>query len=278
MTPSEAAAILGVGEDVAIDDLRRRYETLHNDYQIRLTNAPTAALKKTYQQKLQELVTAASALHPSFAAAVRNADLPSAEPTLDADEIMDNPPRRSSAPPDTRTGARSVAGSVPTPAAASGFPPSTMIAGTVAAVLAGALSLAVLKWTQAATETGKLRAAAVGLQASSDASARLIFNDRLRVQNLSKNSIRIVAAAFVYRDQSGVFKVAHSGNAGYPEWDIKPGATVQLDSEMGRGRVWDGPVTYYSLLLDYPAVEPVLRAGLWAEDIDRDKVIPLDLD
>ena len=55
MTRTEAAQLLGVTEDVSLDELQRRYESLHNDYRIRLTNAPTAGLRTTFEQKLQDL-------------------------------------------------------------------------------------------------------------------------------------------------------------------------------------------------------------------------------
>src|SRR5688572_757901 len=129
MTRTEAAAVLGVGEDVPIGDLRRRYETLHNDYQIRLTNAPTAALKKTYQQKMQELIEAASTLQPAFAATVEHSDLPSAEPLVDHDVAAAPLPKRP-AEPGTRQPPRAAA----VPAAAAGLPRSTMIAASIAAV------------------------------------------------------------------------------------------------------------------------------------------------
>ena len=48
---------------------------------------------------------------------------------------------------------------------------------------------------------------------------------------------------------------------------------------MARGRQWDGPVLYYSFLVEYPGIEAFLKAGIWAEDVDRlDKVVTIDLD
>jgi RNA-directed DNA polymerase len=39
---------------------------LYNDYQIRLTNAPTASLKRMYQKNLQELKAAVEVLAPGL--------------------------------------------------------------------------------------------------------------------------------------------------------------------------------------------------------------------
>jgi hypothetical protein len=44
--------------------VRRRYQKLYNDFQVRLTNAPTPALKKMYQKNIQDLRTACDVLCP----------------------------------------------------------------------------------------------------------------------------------------------------------------------------------------------------------------------
>lgn len=282
MTRSEAAAVLGVAEDVTAGDLRRQFEQLHNDFQVRLANAPTPALKKTYQQKLQEIVAAAGTLHPSFAAAAASADLPVAEPVIDGHDARRgaNTPVRteSSGPAPVRSG-----GGTPP----EGLPRSTRMAAIAAVVLAGALVVAGMQWAKAASRVARLEEqgstlveATKVLQASAEAQERLIYADRLRVQNLSTASATIIAASFVYRDAAGAMKVVHSGDAGlnYPKWEIRSGGVIQLDSEMGRGRLWDGPVTYYSFIVEYPGVEPFLMSGLWAQDVDRDKAVTLDLD
>ena len=55
MTPSQAAEILGVASGAPPADVRRQYQRLHNDLQIRMTNTPSPSLKRMYQKNLQEL-------------------------------------------------------------------------------------------------------------------------------------------------------------------------------------------------------------------------------
>src|SRR5262245_7574920 len=132
MTKSDAASILGLNDDASLADVRRRYQSLHTDYRIRLTNAPTPALKKTYQLKLQEVAEACEALHPGFMTEVTRDDLPSAEPIIaDASEHATSPSPRSYA------GTRGSSGSTTAP----GLPTSTIVASILAVVLASALSL-----------------------------------------------------------------------------------------------------------------------------------------
>jgi predicted component of type VI protein secretion system len=58
----DACELLGLPAGASAGDAGHRFRQLHNDYQIRLTNAPTAALKRLYQKNLQELKVAARLL------------------------------------------------------------------------------------------------------------------------------------------------------------------------------------------------------------------------
>jgi len=64
MTEAEAAEILGLWPGSPADEVVRRYQKLFNDFQIRITNAPTPALKKMYQKNIQDLRTAADIISP----------------------------------------------------------------------------------------------------------------------------------------------------------------------------------------------------------------------
>ena len=68
MTEAEAAEILGLWPGSPADEVKRRYQKLFNDFQIRITNAPTPALKKMYQKNIQDLRTAAEVISPGAVA------------------------------------------------------------------------------------------------------------------------------------------------------------------------------------------------------------------
>jgi len=63
---SAAAELLGVTPGAPPHEIRRKYQKIYNDYQIRLTNAPTASLKRMYQKNLQELKAAVEVLAPGL--------------------------------------------------------------------------------------------------------------------------------------------------------------------------------------------------------------------
>ncbi len=55
MQADQAHELLGLTADSRPDEIRDRFQELHSEDQVRLTNAPTPNLKKLYQEKLKEL-------------------------------------------------------------------------------------------------------------------------------------------------------------------------------------------------------------------------------
>jgi pSer/pThr/pTyr-binding forkhead associated (FHA) protein len=64
MTPAQAAELLGMAVGTPAADVRRQYQKLHNDHQVRMTNTPSPSLKRMYQKNLQELKLACEVLAP----------------------------------------------------------------------------------------------------------------------------------------------------------------------------------------------------------------------
>jgi predicted component of type VI protein secretion system len=64
MTPAQAAELLGVAAGAPAAEVRRQYQKLQNDLQVRMTNTPSPSLKRMYQKNLQELKMACDVLAP----------------------------------------------------------------------------------------------------------------------------------------------------------------------------------------------------------------------
>ena len=64
MSPSQAAELLGVAPGTPPAEVRRQYQRLHNDLQVRMTNTPSPSLRRMYQKNLQELKVACEVLAP----------------------------------------------------------------------------------------------------------------------------------------------------------------------------------------------------------------------
>ncbi len=80
MTKSEALTLLGLSESASLDEIKHKFSEVQNDYQMRLTNAPTPNLKKLYQKNLQELEGAKLVLMKGDSS--ENEALPSSEPSF----------------------------------------------------------------------------------------------------------------------------------------------------------------------------------------------------
>jgi hypothetical protein len=281
MTRTDAAALLGVSEQASPDEAARRYRELHNDLQVRLSYAPTPALRKTYQRNLQELQEAVELLAPGTGAL--SPDLPSPTPIQGIDDLR--PPAPAGRPP-------LASGALAQPPAQSGLPASTTRAlvgcALLAALVVYLLLVLLAQASRAAQSTqmaAKLQDAQQKAQRLEQTYASLEFGEQLRIKNGSKSPVKITAATITYRDESsGTLKTVHSynysrGDNDFPTWDISPGATITLDSKMQRGLAWNGKVVFYSLTIEYRNLQTLLEAGAWARDIDPfEKSLILNLD
>jgi negative regulator of sigma E activity len=268
MTHDEAQALLGFDGEASLSQVHQRYQTLYNEYQIRLTNAPTQSLRRTYQRALQDLREACELLAPGISA--RGEDLPASEPALQIE-----PTRFEPAQNETSSSER-----------AEPFPRSTILVGVIACILLAIATGVGLMWARersartaalvAATQHQQRVAQLESVVSRMDA---MFSEERLRVRNRSRETARILAAAVVYYGSDATLRVAHSGSYGYPTWELKPDDVAQIESGLGRGRDWDGRVLSYALLIEYPGAEPFVKTGVWAMDLDRlDKTLPLLLD
>lgn len=80
MNRADAAAILQISPTASAEEARRAYQELFTEHQVRLTNAPTPALRNLYQARLRELDEARDAMSSETSA--DDIDLPLAEPKL----------------------------------------------------------------------------------------------------------------------------------------------------------------------------------------------------
>lgn len=98
MNRTDAAAILGIDASASPEEAKRVYQELFTEHQVRLTNAPTPALRSLYQARLLELDDARDAL---LAGSMGDADsdLPTDQPSVPNYRSNEQPQRQSSPPP-----------------------------------------------------------------------------------------------------------------------------------------------------------------------------------
>lgn len=97
MNRTEAAALLNIDASASVDEARKAYQELFTEHQMRLTNAPTPALRNLYQARLRELDEARDVLlapPPDDA----TSDLPTDQPSI-PDRAEPERPRSPTPPP-----------------------------------------------------------------------------------------------------------------------------------------------------------------------------------
>lgn len=83
MTKKEALALLDLDLNASSHEIESTYRKQYNEYQIRITNAPTASQRTKFQEKLAELDTAYGVLKGDSSENIQN-ELPSVTPVASA--------------------------------------------------------------------------------------------------------------------------------------------------------------------------------------------------
>ena len=282
MIKSEAAEILNVPETACMDDVRNRFQEMYSDYQVRLTNAPTPALRKVYQRNLEQLRTAVETLFPGVVVAAPQ-DLPATEPVQSSrDETAPRPARSTTT---TRASARvPLAASETTRAAGS----KAFNLAVVAAGIFGAFALLFgILWSSATSDNKTLQsfltespdeqmayvAKNEKVYPSLAQTFALLQNGQFAVCNDSASPIVITWIIASYRGKDGAFHTFNSknypasdanGNPTFMRWSVgADGSRKSMTMSKGGELVWDGSVLAYSLGVLYDGQEYV-KGGTWS--------------
>jgi len=278
MTKTEAAEFLSLSETATADDVRSRFQELYSDYHIRLTNAPTATLKRVYQRNLEELRLACETFFPGMVFATPQ-DLPAAEPVHG---IPDIPVQRSSQS---------------TQSASTDLGPSKIdriessrhfnIAIVGASIIGAIAILFAVLWFRATQERKALDTFLVAdpdeqmaylnqhpkLAPQLLRTLSVLMNGKFAVCNDSSMPLDVDWVVASYRGDDGVLHTFNSKNYltmdsnGEPVWVkwhiIGNGGRQSLNLTKGSELVWDGSVVSYAIGLNYDGQEYV-RGGTWS--------------
>jgi hypothetical protein len=252
MTREEAADLLNVQVNASLDEVKKRYQDLFTDFQIRLTNAPTPNLKKTYQKNLQEFLDACTLMYPGLV--LETQDLPSSQPSNF--EIA--------SPVSTikkeKVGAASTRKHVPKAIQTeyTGFPISSFLILSAAILFAAMTAFVSLRWYRADVQEAKLEQTAQA-QAKALAEYEQLFkkglapfkNGKFSVCNDSSKEMKINALTVAYIDREGNLKGFNSTYYNWLSWVIPPGRSQNFEYVKGMETVWDGSVLFYTMYVNY---------------------------
>ncbi len=276
MTKEEAAQLLNVSVNAPQSEIQSKFQEMFNEYQIRLTNAPTPNLKKIYQNNLQELNTALSVLSGKSAAAV--SDLPSSSPTYKQVEHQ-----QAAAPPTPASEVKAATPHTNTPGKEKakekkGVPSSTITAIGVALVAIAGIVFLVIK-------TFEDKAAIAKLQLSADSVTTVLTqlsdyktkfdNQKFKIKNDGTTDLTVKLLFVTYRNEFNKLE----RKAYLPNQLIRKGSASDFKLVEGSRVVWDGSVISYTLVIDKPGTEDYINeANIYSLAMSEDKILHLDLD
>lgn len=284
---TSALATLDLPADAGPDQVRRRYQELFSDYQIRLTNAPTPDLKQRYQRRLDELAGAAAILLP--AASRDSADLPASQP-VDAPPAAaappaapEGPPAAASPPPAAPEPAAPEQAAQP-PAAAEpaagdgGLPRSTLAMAGVSLLLVLATVVFTFLYLGAARVENGLRQqleesrrelgamyeripqASNAVETLQGGTAARLENHEMKICNLGSRELVVDWVHATWVGPDGRFQGYNSALFNYPTWPVAAGGTLKFNEVIGDEVLWDGRAVFFSASLRYGG-EEYFRSG-----------------
>lgn len=298
---SSGLALLELSPGASQAEIQRKFQEFYSDFQIRLTNAPTADLKNKYQQKLDELQAVRDQLLAPEAG--DQMDLPSAEPVHGGDaggassdaesappiEILDIPkapqrapkgaaekkerkPTKSKKEKPPKSGAAKEAGGLPRSALImAGISAFTVLLVVVLAFF-GRKAIAVSDGVLA--ELGAKEAAITAMsdripQAEGEITGleqgrvALLENSEFKICNLSAGNIWVVWLHSTYVDEDGRFLSFDSAFNDYETWQVPAGGTTKFSLVRDDKVVWDGSTIFFSVLMRYGGKD-IFRSGAWS--------------
>lgn len=285
MTKEEASTLLGLPDNASEAEIKKKYGELYNDFQIRLTNAPTPNLKKLYQKNLQELNEGLSVLLGTAAQGVMQ-DLPSSTPTYGAGASTAGP--QATHQTTTSTTSRARKGKADSAASTKLTEENKKLKKQfnltlIASIILGAcLALSVVLLLQANGQKAELSGtnatleqekAQVTKQLESLKTTHAPFeNGKFKIRNTGDSELIVTWLIVTYRNNNGKL-IKHED---YVNSGIRPGASEELSKYNGATEIWDGSVVSYACGLEYRG-STLIQSGLWSQD-SKDGLLILNLD
>lgn len=280
MTKEEALELLDVADGTPSNEIKKKYQELYSDYQLRLTNAPTPVLKKLYSGNLTKLESAFKLLCPNDSIDDVQ-DLPSAEPNYQT-----GAPQRAKVESKPRVGpearrkreeqAKEKKGASPFMLAIAGVA-ILAIAGAIYLFIAGGKTQETL--TMAESKISELEA----IKADSERRLAPIQNGSFKIKNGTDRTFILMWYSATYVTEDGQFVTfdmedhADSRKCISPVetfQEFKPGRTITLNHFHNQDPYWDGSVVFYSLQLDNPSYTASWYfTGVWNEDVDGNELV-----
>lgn len=270
--------ILGLPESASTADIQKKYQELFDDYHIRLTNAPTPALKKLYQKNLQEIEDAYAMLHIG---AINNTAkesnvLPSSRPTANtvvAESSKSEVTAGRNFQQESSANRGSKSNNSSKQSQNKGISLNLFVG--VSVVLIALTCLAIMLYFQGKTEVDAM----VKVQnENADLLKHKSFlkNGKMKIENQLTKEIAIVGLRVTYLDEKNELARFVGDDIIY----IEPGKSANLDQYKNGKLIWDGSVLSYGLIVY--SVDPASKiplnpiqaySGIWLHEWKENKLV-----
>lgn len=277
MNREEAANLLNVPVNAQLTEIRSKYQELYNEYQIRLTNAPTPNLKKIYQSNLQELNQALEILQGTSNA--NQLELPSSSPTYKQAEQISS--TNSGFNGSGASNNASKVGDLHEKSTKSKNTESNKLLIPVIAVAVVFAAVAVFfglsdfdKKEQLDEYKGRVDSA-VSLSKELDRYKANCSNQILKIKN-DGSDFYITGVSVTYWNEFNKLEKQE-----YPYYDkllVRGGGSTQLQRTEGSRVQWDGSVVSYAIGIEHNSAD-FFVSGIFSKDMKpEDKTLHLNFD
>lgn len=279
MKKEDCFQLLGLPESASESEIKKKYAELFNDYQLRLTNAPTPNLKKLYQKNIQELNDALDVLLEGGAEGV-NKDLPSSSPVFDTKKTGDTPgfiQQGGDVRKDvsgTISNSKSKASEAKTEVALAKYKKLfnyLLIAAVVALSVVAILTILLTEKSSRINELELVSSKADSLTLENESLKQQLQpfqNGKMKIKNLGGDNLKVNWVIVMYKDKDGNL-VKFEDNI---DKIIRSGSTEEINKLSGASYVWDGSVISYACEFQYQGLK-YWQSGLWSGDSENGNLI-----
>lgn len=260
MTQEEARSVLGINETLTNTEIRKVYSESYSEFQIRLTNAPTPALRKLYTKNLDKLVQAFETLCPEQSPSL-DSELPTDTPSYDSENLVKSNPK-SAMPKPSKSKKKSGLLNI-------------ILMVITAVSIAGAVYM-ILATSKLKTELKEQATFNVDLQKEIDLTKPItskLVNGKFRIKNAGTDTYYLIWCSAIFLDSEGNFRYFNSEDHkdSFIQEKFGPGKVLTLELAKGNETIWDGSVIFYSIELfrrnEKGQQEFYHFTGNWGEDV-----------
>ncbi len=253
MTQQEARQTLGLPDNCSPGEVREKFNDMYNDYQIRLTNAPTPNLKKLYEKNIEELHQALNVLLGDSS----NSDLPSSTPVYaknTASRPNQEPEQAAAKTPKAQASAAPAA-----PAAKKSNAAMMTIVFLIVAIVAVS-SVFSLKYLDVQKQVDDLQRASHENDSLKNF-AKNFTNRKFKIKNAGTLPMTVKKIIVCYvNDKGGIEKFYDKFSK-----QIEPNGVDSFESVKGNQVVWNGAVVSYYMQFEYNGQNNDW-SGIWSKD------------